>query len=187
MQKSKKHHPAEKANAGKTGKTGKTRNRKPMTPEQRLRKNQKDRERRARLREAADKANCRKAAGKPGKKTPVRKCFAARDCGDCSRNGLASPESVISKIVDIVRREVGGDTATSAGSGEPVTLENGVVRGSVVLPNGCHMVVTFVDCDSADPLSPYSPIPQAVRRILLRVRMAAEIAGLVDSRMEAVR
>ena len=74
--------------------------------------------------------------------------------------------------------------STSRNCTRPVQVERGVLQQEAVLPDGRRAVVTLVDGDEVDPLSPNSPVPWPIRRHLLLRRMAREISGIVDSHME---
>lgn len=171
MQKTKKNPAAEKAAAGKHVKT-----RKPLTDEQRARKNRRDRERRARLRNQVDrlkKTNCSKTDKNPSCKHG--------SCGDRCRldpwqlfEGLAQAIAEASPMRSRERPE-----------SKPVQVEPGVVRREVSLPGIGRAVITVVDGSKVDPLSCNSPIPYPIRRRLLLERMAREVSDIVDASIAA--
>jgi len=219
MQKSTKKAPARKTSASSKSDSRKTvqvspsfpakRIRKPLTKAQRARKNQHDRERRARLRQQAEAA---KAVAPQPCKSPVSNvccvgsCPAAQTKNGCrchakpsvpavpatkpvapiSVSGLFQQlgEYVVSEALkhfqDLPALSVPGIPV----SGSIEQVEPGVTRQRVRLADGRTLVVTQVDGDVVDPLSDYSPLPSAVKRQFLVRRLADEIAALVDAQWE---
>lgn len=106
-------------------------------------------------------------------------------CGG-SASRAADAQDVFSLIGRIVVGELAkvGVPSASRNCTRPVQVERGVLRQEAVLPDGRRAVVTLVDGDEVDPLSPNSPVPWPIRRHLLLRRMAREISGIVDSHME---
>ena len=98
----------------------------------------------------------------------------------------ADAQDVFSLIGRIVVGELvkAGVPSVSPNCTHPVQVERGVLRQEMSLPDGRKAVVTMVDGDEVDPLSPNSPVPWPIRRHLLLRRMAREISGIVDSHME---
>ena len=175
MQKPKKPAPAKKA---QTGKSKHARTRKPLTQEQRDRKNLRERERRAKLREEklsnAGKSCKQVKAVKAVKDNPK---FVAKEgcngcgrkCGDkCKVNQDMTPESVFKGIAEAVQQ-------AKFRQEEP-----GVIGCEFAIPGGGKAFVHFVDLSELDPLSRFSPLPAQLRHTLLLSRMAREISDIVD-------
>ena len=98
----------------------------------------------------------------------------------------ADAQDVFSLIGRVVVGELvkAGVPSVSPNCTRPVQVERGVLRQEMSLPDGRKAVVTLVDGDEVDPLSPNSPVPWPIRRHLLLRRMAREISGIVDSHLE---
>lgn len=172
MQKPKKPAPAKKA---QTGKSKHARTRKPLTQEQRDRKNLRERERRAKLREEelsnAGKSCKQVKAVKDNPKFVAKEgCNGCgRKCGDkCKVNQDMTPESVFKGIAEAVQK-------AKFRQEEP-----GVIGCEFAIPGGGKAFVHFVDLSEIDPLSRFSPLPSQLRHTLLLSRMAREISDIVD-------
>lgn len=175
MQKQKKPAPAKKA---QTGKSKHARIRKPLTQEQRDRKNLRERERRAKLREEK-LANAGKSCKQVKAVKVVKdnlKSVAKKGCNSCSKkcddkckvNKDMTPESVFNGIAKAVQKA------------KFKQEEPGVIGCEFAIPGGGKAFVHFVDLSEIDPLSRFSPIPSQLRHSLLLARMAREISDIVD-------
>lgn len=166
-----------------------------MTPEQRMRKNGKDRERRARMRAE----RLAKTGNADAGNTHTTKCGDAACRGSCRGSGRCralpsqmTADDVFAQIGRLVVQElvsagtpvapVAPVAAPCRPAGNPVQVEPGVVTRDLVLGNGTRAKVVVVDGDVVDPLSDRSPLPYPVKCVLLASRMAHEIARIVDAR-----
>ena len=145
---------------------------------------------------ATRRRQCRKC-GRCGKgfgpdKVPADRRDPNSPCADVPQGSAMVPpraadaQDVFSLIGRVVLGELvkSGVPSASPNCTRPVQVERGVLRQEMSLPDGRKAVVTLVDGDEVDPLSPNSPVPWPIRRHLLLRRMAREISGIVDSHVE---
>ena len=148
---------------------------------------------------ATRRRQCRKC-GRCGKgfgadKVPADRMDPNSPCAGVQRGSAVAPPRAadvhdVQDVFSLIGRIVVGELAkavvppASQNCTRPVQVERGVPRQEMSLPGGSRAVVTLVDGDEVDPLSPNSPVPWPIRRHLLLRRMAREISGIVDSHLE---
>lgn len=183
---------AGKAATGKTGNTGaektKTETRKPLTEEQRRRKNERDRARRAKIRKAIQTNNpCRGRCGDKCKDKNQNqkndKDWKSVKAGPAFHDMCAKVGRILVEgVVDWLQSQ---DPAAH-GALDTQAAEDGpeVAQDTLTLPDGTKVVVKAVtlDADKIDLMSDLCPIPWPIRRRLILARWARQISDIVDAR-----
>ena len=179
---------AGKATTGKTGNTGaektktETKTRKPLTEEQRRRKNERDRARRAKIRKNSqtNKPCCGECRDKNRKNDKDWKSVKAGPAFHdmCAKVGRILVEGVVDWLQS--------QDPAAHGALDTQGAEDGpeVAQDTLTLPDGTRVVVKAVtlDADKIDLMSDLCPIPWPIRRRLILARWARQISDIVDAR-----